>query len=456
MQRIRNRWIRRTVLLVLAAVLSACAGLPEQAPKTAATAEPTVTADTVMEEDVVVSQAETVSLPEPTAPPKEAVTAEPTEAPTAEPTETPVPSPATVTIGAVGDIMIPSQIVEDAKVSGGEYDFTTLFAPFAELFQSVDLMCGNLETPLAGKEAGYSSKTSEGALVFNAPDSVLDALKADGVDVLTTANNHCLDKDGAGLYRTIETIRAAGFYQTGTYLNAGDREQPLIVEINGIRIGFAAGTRRPNAAKGKRTIGEEEARTAISYLINDNKITETAAQDIARVKAAGAEFVIYFAHWDYETDDPTAEITKSLARQLLAAGADCIIGSHPHRIKGAEYMTVQREDGPYTGLVLYSLGNFTANNRFELMVGLFTRITLEKDFATGQVQLKEAGVLPTMTIRRAGNGPRFTVVPAYADTSRITGLNAPLTDSEIKTLQNARTHAKKRLGTVDGLPFLDE
>jgi len=117
---------------------------------------------------------------------------------------------------------------------------------------------------------------------------------------------------------------------------------------------------------------------------------------------------------------------------------------------------VQREDGPYTGLVLYSLGNFTANNRFELMVGLFTRITLEKDFATGQVQLKEAGVLPTMTIRRAGNGPRFTVVPAYADTSRITGLNAPLTDSEIKTLQNARTHAKKRLGTVDGLPFLDE
>ena len=149
-------------------------------------------------------------------------------------------------------------------------------------------------------------------------------------------------------------------------------------------------------------------------------------------------------------------MTKSLARQLFAAGADCIIGSHPHRIKGAEYVTVQRADGPYTGLVLYSLGNFSANNRFELMVGLFARITLEKDFATGEVRLVDAGVLPTLSMRRAGKGQKFTVVPAYADPSKITGLKTPLTETELKTLRKAREHAWKRLGKCEGLRILDE
>ena len=449
----RTRLIR-TAVLILLTMLLACGEQPMPSEIAEPTPNRTPVYDDVPIEDVVskTEAAVDAETPAPTAAP----TAEPTDAPTPEPTETPVPSPAPVTIGAVGDIMIPSQIVEDAKVSGGEYDFSTLFAPFAELFGSVDLMCANLETPLAGKEAGYSAKQSDGSHAFNAPDAVLDALKEAGMDVLTTANNHCLDKDGAGLYRTIETIRNAGFYQTGTYLSAEDRENPLIVEINGIRIGIVAGTRRPNTGKTKRKITDEEARTVISYLINDNRITDAAARDIARVREAGAEFVIYFAHWDYESDNPTAEVTKSLAKQLFTAGADCIIGSHPHRIKSAEYVTVQREDGPYTGLVLYSLGNFSANVRFELMVGLFAEITLTKDYATGKVMLTDAGVLPTITIARAGKGQRFTVVPVYADASKITGLRSPLTDAELKTLGRAREHAFKRLGSVEGLRVLDE
>ncbi len=447
-----NKWIKLFALPLLCAALACTGAATETAPTQAPVVQATPV-DEVIEVVAPVISAAPSAVPltaEPTATP------EPTEAPTPEPTATPVPTPAVVTIGAVGDIMAPSQIVEDAKVSGGAYDFMTLFAPFAELFQSVDLMCGNLETPLAGKEAGYSTKTNDGALVFNAPDSLLDALKASGVDVLTTANNHCLDKDAAGLFRTVEQIRAAGFYQTGTYLSEADRETPLIVEINGIRIGIVAGTRKPNASKTKRHITDEESRAVISYLINDKSITDSAVRDIARVREAGADFVIYFAHWDYESDNPTADVTKGLARQLFTAGADCIVGSHPHRIKGAEFMTVQREDGPYTGLVLYSLGNFTANNRFELMVGLFAKLTIEKNFETGRVSLVDAAVLPTMTIRRGGSGQRFTVVPVYADTAKITGLGSALTSSEIKNLQNARAFAWKRLGTCEGLRVLDE
>ena len=374
---------------------------------------------------------------------------------TPEPTETPVPTPAIVTIGAVGDIMIPSVIVEDVRVEKDKYDFSTLFLPMRDLFESVDLMCGNLEVPLAGSKSGYSNKKDNryGLYSFNAPDSVLDTLKEYGVDMLTTANNHCFDRGIEGLHRTVEVIRAAGFYQTGTYLNEEDRLTPCIVEINGIRIGFVASTRLMNTID----VPREEAYPTFGYFLNtEDKLSKECRESIARTREAGAEFVILFAHWDYENDKSTASDTKSLARQAIAAGADCIIGAHPHRIKGAEYVTVDREDGPYTGLVLYSLGNFTANADFQCMVGLFARITLEKNYETGKVTLTDAGVIPTFTLRRTGKTFRFTVLPAYPDTSMITGLRSPLTKREIEAIREARALAFKRLGTVPGLRILDE
>ena len=86
--------------------------------------------------------------------------------------------------------MIPRGLVGDARTGNGTYDYHALFAPFKELFSSVDLMCVNLEAPLAGKGRGYSGWV-KGKLLFNAPDAVLDPLKNYGVDMVTTGNNHC-------------------------------------------------------------------------------------------------------------------------------------------------------------------------------------------------------------------------------------------------------------------------
>ncbi len=157
------------------------------------------------------------------------------------------------------------------------------------------------------------------------------------------------------------------------------------------------------------------------------------------------------------TPEPAAADTRELARIFLAAGADCIVGSHPHRVKDAEFVTVAREDGPYTGLVLYSLGNFTASNKFTRMVGLYAQLTLKKDFGTGQVTLSDAAVLPTLTIRRKLKaGPRFAVMPAYTDPERIIGLAEPLTKEEIGLLEKARAYALQQLGDVDGLRVLSD
>ena len=395
--------------------------------------------------------------PTPTSEPTPRPTPEPAESPT--PSPTPVPEPTQITIGAVGDIMIPSGIVSDTRQKDGTYEYYTLFAPFKDLFGSVDLMCANLEAPLAGKEARYSTRDDPkpGSFRFNAPDSVLDALKAYGVDMLTTGNNHCLDKGEAGLYRTIETIRAAGFYQTGTFLNAEDRQVPCIVDVNGIRVGFVTVVRTMNVDP--KTLGIEDEKTLTMYnrLDANGQPQQNVLDDIKRVRENGAEFVILFAHWDYEKDGPAETDTRALAKTFLEAGVDCIVGSHPHRVKDAEYITVEREDGPYTGLVLYSLGNFTANNRFKLMVGLYAQLTLEKNFATGKVTLCDAAVLPTLTIKRSvKSGPRFAVFPAYADPEKITGISEPLSKGEINSLKKARALALKELGSVEGVRILDE
>ena len=450
-----RRWAFATLLTVLL-ILIACAPNGSKEAEAAPTPEPTAVPATETPEPTP------VPTPEPTEEPTEEPTAEPTPVPTPEPTPepTPVPTPLRITIGAVGDIMVPSGIVSDTRMKDGSYDFHTLFAPFRDLFESVDLMCGNLEAPLAGKQAGYSTKDDPkpGSFRFNAPDSVLEPLKEYGVDMLTTGNNHCLDKGEDGIYRTIETIRAAGFYQTGTFLNAEDRAVPCIVDVNGIRVGFVAAMRTMNVDPSSAGFKKERAETVIDRLtLGKGEPTEGVLEDIRRVREGGAEFVILFAHWDYENDDPAAADTRKLAKALLEAGVDCIVGSHPHRVKSAEWITVDREDGPYTGLVLYSLGNFTANNRFQLMVGLYAQLTLEKDFATGRVTLSDAGILPTLTIKRkVKSGPKFTVVPVYEDPERITGLSEPLTKAEIKELQKARAHAMKRFGSVAGVRILDE
>ena len=441
--RISKRWI--CAALLLGAFLALACGLngpkssetiPTAPPKAQATQSP--------------------ALPTAAPTPSPAPTPEPTPTPT--PSPTPVPEPTHVTIGAVGDIMIPSGIVADVKTKDGTYDFYTLFAPFAELFSSVDLMCANLEAPLAGKEAGYSTRDdpSPGEFRFNAPDSVLDPLKAYGVDMLTTGNNHCLDKGENGLYRTIETIRAAGFYQTGTFLSKADKDIPCIVDVQGVRVGFVTVMRTMNVDP--LIFGIDDAKTYLYNRLDANgQPRQGIFDDVARLKENGAEFVILFAHWDYEKDGPAAQETRELAKTFLEAGVDCIVGSHPHRVKDAEYVTVEREDGPYTGLVLYSLGNFTANNRFKLMVGLYAQLTLEKDFVTGKVTLYDAAVLPTLTIKRnIKMGPKFAVIPAFADPERITGLETPLTKDEIRELAKARAYAIEQLGSVEGLRLLDE
>lgn len=115
-------------------------------------------------------------------------------------------------ITILGDIMSEPSLLQQAKTETG-YDYNFVFQPLKGLLSEADYVIGNLETPLAGEEAGYTN-----CLVsFNTPDALAEALKDAGLDMVTTANNHCLDRGFKGLKRTLDVLDRVGLAHTGTY-----------------------------------------------------------------------------------------------------------------------------------------------------------------------------------------------------------------------------------------------
>ncbi len=383
----------------------------------------------------------------------------PTPLPTAtpSPTPTPEPTPIVITVGAIGDIMImPPQISGAYVDETGEYDFSRSFVGVKEQFLSVDLMCGNLETTLSGEEAGYSKKkrADEPADTFNAPDEIVDDLIDLGFDFLSTGNNHALDRNMPGLLRTLDVLDDKGVYHTGTARSNEERDTPLIIDVNGIKIGFVAPTEIIN--KRDRYMNDEETEYAVTrmYLQQDRLLAEVAA-----CKEAGADFVIAYPHWDKEHRTKATQRSRDTAKMLLEAGADVILGSHPHVVQDIEYVTVERDGQPYTGLVVYSMGNFISNMAGKteidpLKYGLYVQLSIVKDI-DGTVSLQSASYMPLFEFYRTVDKKYVhQVVPALEDTSLIRAFSE-LNAKEIKRIGYARKYIIDTCGT-DVIPMMDD
>ncbi len=316
-------------------------------------------------------------------------------------TESPEPTfaqmkPRTITIAAAGDLMMHQRQLNAARQKDGGYVFSDYFTEIAPYVKSADIAFANLETTLLGKN--YS-----GFPRFCAPDSYLDAIKSAGFDVLTTANNHCLDTNLPGLLRTIDTVRAYGFYQTGTYKTPEDFQKPLIIDVHGIKVGVIAYT---------HGVGREKAvsTTEFSYCVRVWK-TAKYEKDVQACREAGAKIVIACVHWGKEfSRAPTDEI-RAEAIKMLQAGVDVILGSHPHVVQPIEIMEVDRTDGTQARCaVAYSLGNFISNQRSEYTCcGILFNLTLQED-EQGRFQIKSMGYVPTY-VNRDRNYTNYRVLP---------------------------------------------
>ncbi|HEY0829435.1 MAG TPA: CapA family protein, partial [Bacilli bacterium] len=278
-----------------------------------------------------------------------------TQSPVATSALTPSPSPTAepsytrqATLVAVGDVMMHSpQITAGYDKATQTYNYDSFFSEVKAILSTGDWAVANLETPLAGKEAGYS-----GYPQFNAPAELADAMKNAGFNIITTANNHSLDRREHGVINTLEHLHARGLTTVGTAISQTDANKITIVTKNEISMAILAYTYGTNG------IPIPEGKDYLVSLIDEEKMI----QDIARAREQGVDLVTIVLHFGLEYQRQPNEQQKQLVEHLIKAGADIILGSHPHVVQPYQFIDTVGIDGLMKrGLAIYSMGNFISN-----------------------------------------------------------------------------------------------
>ncbi len=294
----------------------------------------------------------------------------------------PDPEPVRAVLVAVGDNLIHDVIYQQARQrAGGEgYDFAPAYEKIAPLVAQGDFAFINQETLLAGDELPPSSYPA-----FCSPTEVGREMLRLGFNLFSTATNHSLDWRVPG-------IQAAGRFweqqediaMAGCYCTQEEREGIAYLTRNGMTVALIAATELTNG------IPRPEGEVGVLLLNEDRELIlqklETAAQN--------ADFVILSLHWGIEGSGYYTDGQRELAQLLAEAGADLILGHHPHVLQGGEYLETSRG----RSYVAYSLGNFISAQRgAENMLAGFLQVELEKAPHGERAEIRGVNFIPTVT-----------------------------------------------------------
>ncbi|MBW4083204.1 CapA family protein [Paenibacillus sp. S150] len=373
-------WINVSLLLMISALLTYAftsgndsSGEPPPA-AVAVTSPAPEQGETVPEASAaVLPSPEPSSTPEPSAEPAmevspspPAVSASPSPERSVEPPEDPAPpqntgsglisglpednTGKTVKLNFAGDVIFSGKAGQLLQQKGYAYSYAALNG----MFKKDDLTVLNLETPITTGGVGAPNKQ----FVYKGEPEALDALKAAGVDAVNLANNHMLDQGEEGLLDTLKHLSKRDIPYVGGGADAAEAYSAKYFERQGIRIallgftrvmpetGWKAGTGKPGVAS---VYDSAEALKAIAA---------------ARKKA---DLVAVVVHWGKERTEQYDSVQQALGHSFIDAGADLVMGGHPHVLQGIE---------PYKGKwIAYSTGNF-----------IFTRSSTEATWETAVFQ----------------------------------------------------------------------
>lgn len=234
--------------------------------------------------------------------------------------------------------------------------------PFAKLrwFSEADISMVNLENPIATRGSKVPKEFS-----FKMHPKYCRVLLNGGVDIVNIANNHTLDYGIQGMEDTIHYLDSVGVKHVGGGRNIAEAREPVILEVKGKKIGFLG-------YFGDGWYNATEKRVGTAPRREDSVI-----EDVRRLKQE-TDFVVVNFHWGEERQHYPNEQQKQLAHKTIDAGADLVVGHHPHVLQGIERYG--------HGFIAYSLGNFIfgGNSRREY------------DTAVLQVRIAQDHVTPTL------------------------------------------------------------
>ena len=287
-----------------------------------------------------------------------------------------------------GDILIYESQDKGCLGKDGKHNYRPIFEQVKPLFDEADYVVGSFETTTAGAKVGYTHSATS----FNTPDEVLSALKWAGVDLLTTANNHCFDRGEEGLCRTMTIIKEKGLDYTGTRFSATER--PFFVkDFDETKVAFLAYTygtnslsngflipqgkeylvnlTRPQDKQIPRPLWKKVAVKLFS-LLRKTKSNSVIKEDCVAASEVGsgrnnvyeskmietinqakqeADIVIMCLHSGGQFNSKVGAYTQHLFDIIADAGVDAIVCNHAHKI-----LPIYKKDNC---IIASALGNFS-------------------------------------------------------------------------------------------------
>ncbi len=312
---------------------------------------------------------------------KTAVTTQPavrtTDVTTAEP---PAPQPKTVSFCAVGDNLIHSPIYYQARTNDG-YDFSKAYKDVEDIIKAADLAVINQETLICNDMYEPSNYP-----LFNTPTALGDHMIDIGFDVFTLANNHCLDYGEQGLSYAFDYWAGKNVITAGVYQNQQDKDNIRTGEFGGVTFSFLSYTQSLN---GLRLPDNSEK------IIGDANDLEGMTADIKKAKEI-SDVCVVALHWGVEGSGITEDWQREYASRLAEAGADIIIGNHPHVLRDIEMIKTSRGET----LCAYSLGNFISaqNVGANLVSGILEfNVTVADKSDKKEVSVTDVKLTPIVT-----------------------------------------------------------
>jgi len=313
--------------------------------------------------------------------------------------------------------------------AGNHAGWDGLFAGVADVFRQADYGFVNLETPVAPMHSKGSKPFQ-----FDAPIALLQSLKFSGVKIVSFANNHVFDQGHVGFFESLDHLREQGLLFTGAGADAEQAWKPVIVEKNGIKVGWLGMTRWLN---GNRNPEKNSDPHVAFYPYPDQSDGAPGRDDagvLEAVKAARAEcdLLIVSIHWGIEYATAPNPQDVEIAHNMLEAGASAVIGHHPHVLQPIEtYLTHDKRNT----VIFFSLGNFLSNQSRNYVSGLtpdkageqrdslivkFSVVKKDYGPAGTRIELADMGILPVWTennhlLVKGGHAKALFIGPVFMD-----------------------------------------
>lgn len=268
-----------------------------------------------------------------------------------------------IRLSFLGDITFEGDQLDRYYDSSTEsFDFTNSFRYITKYLKASNYVAADFEGVMDGPDENYEDVYDQygtAGFLYNIPEVAAENMKAAGISLLQTANEHSGDFGIDGVKSTLSYLDSAGIKSVGTQKSSNDKRY-TIASVNSLKIGFVAYSNDLNAE-----LDEEDA-YAINSLDNyDESKIQQMCNDVRAARRDGAEFIVAMVYAGDAYNTEPDENQKALFNHLFEAGADIVIGTEPYALQPIEIRDLTDTNGTSKkGVAIYSLGTFLGSETY--------------------------------------------------------------------------------------------